>query len=219
MSKSHSCQTCARLCDEAKDKSLRLEKKVYAMTIALTSALTLLGERAVEEIISLVRGVESITDSTQGESSAAQNQTSAATSGATAPRTAPFTHGIPTESEPLSQTEDKSKSSVEGISDSRKAPKALMDVVNGRIPSMGELVTVPTAPANPEKRKPTNESIDTDMVSYLDYEIVDPNARFVTDSPFGGYDHSDDTGGGNIPAPATVAVLGIVPLIGRRRQR
>jgi hypothetical protein len=38
------CITCSKLCEEAKDKIKKLEKKVYALTIVCTSAITLLGE-------------------------------------------------------------------------------------------------------------------------------------------------------------------------------
>jgi len=215
--KVHSCPTCARLCDEAKDKSKRLEKKVYAMTIALTSALTLLGEKAVQEIMSMVRGMENITDSGGGESTGNEVGTSSTSAEGSTPRTRPFIHEQSTTTDSPAQDEAKGKSNTEGISDTRKAPKVLMDVVNGRIPSMGELVEMPAAPAVQPPRRRTSETYADDVISYSDYEIIDPNARFVTDSPFGGYDFESNHG--TVPAPATVVVLGIVPLLGRRRQR
>lgn len=217
--KPHSCLTCVRLCEEAKDKSLRLEKKVFALTIALTSALTLIGQKAVEEIVSIVRGVQDITDSTGGDSISEDGANNTAVSVGTTPRTAPFLHNQSTEAEEATKTADKGKSGVEGISDTPKAPKGLMDVVNGRIPSMGELVEMSVAPQVPIKTpRLADQSLDSDLISYLDPDMIDPNARFVTGSPFGGYDYGDDNSS-MLPVPSTVALLGIVPLLGRRRQR
>ena len=214
--KTHPCSSCARLCAEAKDKSKRLEKKIYVMTIALTSALTLLGKEAVEEIVSIVNGVEGMTASAT-EAPSSDGETTPSVSTNSDPRTEPFLRNQSTEAEPLAQTSERPKSGVEGISDPRKASKGLMDVVNGRIPSMGELITMPTAPVLPDSKDEGNDSIGSDTVSYLDQDIIDPNARFVADSPFGGYDYGMDNA--TLPAPSTVALLGIVPLLGYRRQR
>ena len=180
-------------------------------------SLTLLGEKAVQEIMSMVRGMENITDSGGGESTGNEVGTSSTSAEGSTPRTRPFIHEQSTTTDSPAQDEAKGKSNTEGISDTRKAPKVLMDVVNGRIPSMGELVEMPAAPAVQPPRRRTSETYADDVISYSDYEIIDPNARFVTDSPFGGYDFESNHG--TVPAPATVVVLGIVPLLGRRRQR
>jgi hypothetical protein len=214
--KNHSCPSCARLCDEAKDKSKRLERKVYAMTIALTSALTLLGKEAVDEIVSIVNGVEEMTGSAVDPPSTEEIDSSAV-SGNSAPRTEPFMGNRSTETESLAQTSERPKSNVEGISDPPKASKGLMDVVNGKMPSIGELVDMPSSSMVPVPRNDQDDSLVPDTVSYLEYEIIDPNARFVTDSPFGGYDYGMDNT--TLPVPATVALLGIVPMFARRRQR
>lgn len=214
--KTHSCPSCARLCDEAKDKSKRLEKKIYVMTIALTSALTLLGKEAVEGIVSIVNGVEEMTGSAV-EPPSSEGESVPSVSSNSAPRTEPFMRNQSTETESLAQTSERAKSGVEGISDPPKASKGLMDIVNGRMPSIGELVDMPSLPMVPVRSNKQNDSLELDTVSYLEYEIIDPNTRFVTDSPFGGYDYGMDNA--TLPAPSTVALLGIVPLLGYRRQR
>lgn len=40
----HGCDTCAKACADCKNNIVSLEKKNFKMAIALTSALTLLGE-------------------------------------------------------------------------------------------------------------------------------------------------------------------------------
>lgn len=214
--KTHSCPSCARLCDEAKDKSKRLEKKIYVMTIALTSALTLLGKEAVEEIVSIVNGVEEMTASAT-EAPSSDGETTPSVSTNSDPRTEPFLRNQSTEAEFLAQTSERPKSGVEGISDPRKASKGLMDVVNGRIPSMGELITMPTVPVLPDSKDEGNDSIGSDTVSYLDQDIIDPNARFVADSPFGGYDYGMDNA--TLPAPSALVLLGVGILAINRRRR
>ena len=222
----HRCQSCVRLCDEAKDKSLRLEKKVYVMTIALTSALTLLGTEAVEEITAIVRGVEDITESQRGESTEAEEATSADGVVGTIPRTRPFEQkpSVTPQTNAKSPDGDNSKSDVVGISDNlnkRGANKGIMDVVNGKMPSIGELATMPVSPIRTSGQDQSADDLEMPTVSYLESYVADPNARFVTDSPFGGYDPDEGLGfrPESIPTPAAFTVLGVVPLLGSRRRR
>jgi hypothetical protein len=58
-STSGGCSTCARICEEAKAKVKSLEKKVYIMTIVCTSAITLLGEKGIQSLITALNGVNS----------------------------------------------------------------------------------------------------------------------------------------------------------------
>lgn len=221
--KHSNCPSCARRCEEAQDKSIRLEKKVFVMTIALTSALTLLGEKAVQEIIAIVRGVQGITESAQGESDSSQDAKPADDTVGAAPRTRPFERKPTGESESPVQAADgaESESNVMGISDPRKSASAsqlLVDTVNGKVPSMGELVFMPTVPPPAERKRDTADNDPDDGNPYLDSYVPDLNARFVTESPFGGYPTDGSFGAVPIPSPAAIAVLGIVPLLGRRQR-
>lgn len=51
-SKPHTCDSCLKLCDEAKQNVKNLQKKVYIMTIVCTSAITLLGEQGAKALLS-----------------------------------------------------------------------------------------------------------------------------------------------------------------------
>jgi hypothetical protein len=70
------CSSCARMCEEAKSKVKSLEKKVYVMTIVCTSAITLLGERGVQSLMSAINGMNSaITAASDiGKADAPKNQ-------------------------------------------------------------------------------------------------------------------------------------------------
>jgi len=219
--KSHStCPTCARICDDAKAEAKRLNKKVYAMTIALTSALTLLGKEAAKEVIAYVKVVQDSTDSGGGESAGANSATAASSDDADhpEPRTRPFIHkeSTPSADQSTEAAKDKSNSQV-GLSAPRTAlDKQLMDAVNGKMPSMGELVEMPVLVPKSRRADSDGLAMYYDVDPYRDNTVIDPNARFVTDSPFGGYPQDDVPA--DLPAPTTVAVLGIVPLIGSRRR-
>jgi hypothetical protein len=72
------CSSCARICEDAKSKVKSLEKKVYVMTIVCTSAITLLGERGVQSLISAINGmnsaISSASDIGKSDTSKSQNQ-------------------------------------------------------------------------------------------------------------------------------------------------
>lgn len=53
--KQHNCETCSKICEESKIKVKQLEKKVFALTIVVTSAVTLLGEQAANALLSSLK--------------------------------------------------------------------------------------------------------------------------------------------------------------------
>lgn len=57
---SQSCSECSRQCTECKEKMSKMESKLLKMTIALTSALTLIGQQGVEYIVSVIENTEKI---------------------------------------------------------------------------------------------------------------------------------------------------------------
>jgi len=66
-SHSHGCDSCAKICDEAKASVKALQKKVYALTIVCTSALTLLGEQGAKAVISTVNSMNSAMAAVDGK--------------------------------------------------------------------------------------------------------------------------------------------------------
>ena len=56
----HVCDSCAKICEEAKSNVKKLQKKVYVLTIACTSAFTLLGEQGVKTVMGTVNSINSI---------------------------------------------------------------------------------------------------------------------------------------------------------------
>ncbi len=58
-SHSHGCDSCAKVCDEAKASVKILQKRVYTLTIVCTAALTLLGEQGAKAVISTVNSMNS----------------------------------------------------------------------------------------------------------------------------------------------------------------
>jgi len=66
-SHSHGCDSCAKVCDEAKTSVKTLQKKVYALTIVCTSALTLLGEQGAKAVMSTVNSMNSAMAAVDGK--------------------------------------------------------------------------------------------------------------------------------------------------------
>lgn len=66
-SHSHGCETCAKVCEEAKAHVKSLQKKVYALTIVCTSALTLLGEQGAKAVLSTVNSMNSAMAAVDGK--------------------------------------------------------------------------------------------------------------------------------------------------------
>lgn len=56
----NACPECSRQCLECKEKIKNMESKMLKMTIALTSALTLIGQQGMEYIINAVQNAEKI---------------------------------------------------------------------------------------------------------------------------------------------------------------
>lgn len=56
------CETCARVCEEAKTRSASLEKKNFRLAMALTSALTLLGEQGVKAVMGVIESMHAVAD-------------------------------------------------------------------------------------------------------------------------------------------------------------
>ena len=61
------CDSCAKICEEAKDTLKSLQKKVYALTIVCTSALTLLGEQGAKAVMSTVGSMNKLVDAADGK--------------------------------------------------------------------------------------------------------------------------------------------------------
>ena len=57
--KSHICQSCFLICEEAKENVKKLQKKLYAMTIVCTVSITLLGEQGAKALMASVNTVNS----------------------------------------------------------------------------------------------------------------------------------------------------------------
>lgn len=57
--KLHTCESCSKLCEEAKQNVKKLQKKVQILTIVCTSAVTLLGEQGGKALISSLNTVNS----------------------------------------------------------------------------------------------------------------------------------------------------------------
>lgn len=66
-SHSHGCDSCAKVCDEAKAAVKSLQKKVYALTIVCTSALTLLGEQGAKAVLSTVNSMNTAMAAVDGK--------------------------------------------------------------------------------------------------------------------------------------------------------
>lgn len=67
-SNSHGCETCSKICEDAKNSVKSLQKKVYTLTIVCTSALTLLGEQGAKAVLSTVNSMNSVMAAVDGKS-------------------------------------------------------------------------------------------------------------------------------------------------------
>lgn len=63
--KSHICQTCFLICEEAKENVKKLQKKLYVMTIVCTAAITLLGEQGAKSLMASLNAVKSAISTTE----------------------------------------------------------------------------------------------------------------------------------------------------------
>lgn len=57
------CETCAKACDDAKDKVKKLEKSLHTMTIVMSVSLTLAGEQIIKNTASYISSFSSVMSS------------------------------------------------------------------------------------------------------------------------------------------------------------
>lgn len=218
------CQSCARLCKEAKKKSVRLEKRVYLLTIFLTAALTLLGKKAMDEVLAIVKGIQDITESGEVEASQQQQGDSDEASSEFDLPISSITVRPPQEGTVGPQSSDLivDDLGVGGITDfpRRTGSQALVDVVKGKPPLFGESMWMPIAPMELNGSS-VFESIP--VRPHLNLYPTDMNSWFATDSPFGGYSMGENDnfwfGSEAVPTPATITSLAIIPLLWIRHRR
>ena len=65
--KPHVCDSCAKICEEAKSNVKKLQKKIYVLTIVCTSAITLLGEQGGKALLSSINTVNSAMSAASGK--------------------------------------------------------------------------------------------------------------------------------------------------------
>lgn len=58
----HYCETCAKICDEAKKNLKKLEKKVQVLTIVCTASITLLGEQGAKALYDAITTFNKVTE-------------------------------------------------------------------------------------------------------------------------------------------------------------
>ena len=58
----HYCETCAKICDEAKKNLKKLEKKVQVLTIVCTASITLLGEQGTKALYDAIITFNKVTE-------------------------------------------------------------------------------------------------------------------------------------------------------------
>jgi len=65
--KSHVCQSCFLICEEAKQNLKKLEKKLYVMTIVCTATITLLGEQGAKSLMTSLNTINSAMSAAEGK--------------------------------------------------------------------------------------------------------------------------------------------------------
>lgn len=58
----HYCETCAKICDEAKKNIKKLEKKVQTLTIVCAVSITLLGEQGAKALYDVITNFNKVTE-------------------------------------------------------------------------------------------------------------------------------------------------------------
>ena len=66
----HVCESCSKLCQEAKENVKKLQKKLYVLTIVCTSAITLLGEEGGKALMSSLNTVNTAMSAASGKEAA-----------------------------------------------------------------------------------------------------------------------------------------------------
>jgi hypothetical protein len=71
----HYCETCAKICNEAKKNVKKLEKKVQTLTIVCTASITLLGEQGVKALYDTVSSFNKVTEVANGGKESKEDKT------------------------------------------------------------------------------------------------------------------------------------------------
>ena len=71
----HYCETCVKICNEAKKNVKKLEKKVQTLTIVCTASITLLGEQGVKALYDTVSSFNKVTEVANGGKESKEDKT------------------------------------------------------------------------------------------------------------------------------------------------
>ena len=71
----HYCESCAKICNEAKKNVKKLEKKVQTLTIVCTASITLLGEQGVKALYDTVSSFNKVTEVANGGKESKEDKT------------------------------------------------------------------------------------------------------------------------------------------------
>lgn len=62
MGTQHYCETCAKVCDEAKKTIKKLEKRIQTLTIVCVASVTLLGEQGAKALYDVIQNFNKVTE-------------------------------------------------------------------------------------------------------------------------------------------------------------
>jgi hypothetical protein len=210
------CEACSRACEEAKSKSSTLEKKNFRLAIALTSALTLLGEQGVKAVVSVVESMRSVADAEADtkETAAAGSADDGYNFGKGGRASSGFSRWMPSwKYPPESGPDGDIWLPPEGWSPSRdvdiSAAGSYMAAAVSAPPIRHVDMLAPTA-------LPTMTAGDTPILAGVVPADVDD---FTTPSPFGGYRAHLETGPAHVstvPSPGAIWVFAVGGMFGSR---
>jgi hypothetical protein len=211
------CETCARVCEEAKQRSSQLEKKNFRLAIALTSALTLLGEQGVKAVVGMVESMRSVTEVAEKPPTTAARDTGGRdySFGRGGNGTPSFSRWRPSWT---GTADDMSGDDIWLPPQGWGGPSGTL--LSGSSSMSSAIVASAVLPPSADPLAPILPAsvVLASMPSYLDGIATDVH-DFTTPSPFGGYQahlETAPTSVSTVPSPGTLCVFAVGGMIGSR---
>jgi len=231
-SKNNACEACAQACFDAKQKVPQLEKRLYALTIVMTVALTLVGRELIKEVADYLSSINNVVE----QSNQLQNTINSDSTGTTSVEKveqAPVSVGVNT---PPSVIKEFPSTAVK----QDVKIKSPIGIASIDVPSSSSSSTSYINQSTTLTKLISSNAVDVAQSSFLATtpQFADNHSVLLTPSllpfdvysttlglginyGFGGY-YGIDTGWSyippSIPEPATMTLFGLYPVFSSRRK-
>lgn len=213
---SRGCDTCAKACVDCKTNMVSLEKKNFKMAIALTSALTLLGEQGVKAVAGMVESIWKVTEDAPKEAKeTASAGDDAYRFGGSRASTPTFSGWRPSWQDPVGTASDTTLT----FADAGWGGPRAADLVSGTLTATPSSYISQSAWQLPVQADAWVSPLSAPATAELLASLPTRSPDFRTPSPFGGYRAHLEEGVGSvstIPGPGSLCVFAVGGLFGSR---